>query len=115
MRELVENEKMASYAIIKTGGKQYRAEPGVQLTLEKLPGERGEEISFDEVLFVGGDNAVIGTPTVAGASVKGTIVEQTRDKKVLIHKHKRRKNHRKTIGHRQSITRVRIESIEAGA
>ncbi|MBP46611.1 MAG: 50S ribosomal protein L21 [Myxococcales bacterium] len=103
---------MADYAIIRTGGKQYSAEPGVQLTIEKLEGGRGETVTFEDVLLVrNGDDIHIGTPVVANATVKGTITEQTRDKKVLIHKHKRRKKYRKTQGHRQYITRVRIDEI----
>ncbi|MFZ4577607.1 MAG: 50S ribosomal protein L21 [Myxococcota bacterium] len=104
---------MATYAIIQTGGKQYRAEVGTQLTVEKLEGERGAEVVFDRVLLLSGDNGVqVGVPTVDGARVVGTVVEQTRDKKVLIHKYRRRKNSRKTMGHRQSITRVRISAVE---
>ena len=103
---------MANYAIIRTGGKQYRAEAGAQLTIEKLAGVRGDSVTFDEVLLVrDGENVHIGTPVVANATVKATITEQTRDKKVLIHKHKRRKKYRKTQGHRQYITRVRIDEI----
>lgn len=103
-----------AYAIIKTGGKQYRAEPGHQLTIEKLPEDTGAEIVFSDVLLVSTDAGVrVGTPIVAGAVVRGTIVEQTRDNKILVHKYRRRKNSRKTIGHRQYITRVRITAIEA--
>ena len=105
---------MANYAIIRTGGKQYRAEPGAQLTIEKIEGERGGSVSFEDVLFVRGEDTIqIGAPLLAGVLVKATIVEQTRDKKVLIHKHKKRKKYRKTQGHRQWITRVRIEEIVA--
>lgn len=105
---------MASYAIFKTGGKQYRAAPGQQITIEKVEGDRGGEVVFDQVLLVGGDNGVqVGTPIVAGAKVRATVVEQTRDNKVLIHKYRRRKNSRKTMGHRQSITRVRVTAIDA--
>lgn len=104
---------MSIYAIIRTGGKQYRAEPGAQLTIEKLEADCGAEVLFEDVLLVGGDGAtLIGTPMVQGARVKATVVEQTRDTKVLIHKYRKRKNSRKTQGHRQSITRVRIQAIE---
>lgn len=106
---------MANYAIIKTGGKQYRATPGQQLTIEKTGGERGSEIRFDQVLLARIDgNLSIGTPTVADAAVVGTVVQQTRDKKVLIHKHKKRKKYRVTRGHRQYITRVLIDTIQLG-
>ncbi len=106
---------MATYAIIKTGGKQYRAEAGAQLTIEKLEGERGSEVIFDQVLMVAieGGDVQVGVPTLTGVTVRGTIVEQTRDNKVLIHKYRKRKNSRKTMGHRQYITRVRISAIEA--
>ncbi|MEY3013295.1 MAG: hypothetical protein RIT45_2030 [Pseudomonadota bacterium] len=105
---------MATYAIIQCGGKQYRADPGAQLTVDRLPGERGESIVFDRVLFVRDGEAVrIGAPVVEGVSVKGTIVEQRRDKKIRIFKYRRRKKSRRTIGHRQPITRVRIDEILA--
>lgn len=105
---------MATYAIIKTGGKQYRAEAGTQLCVEKLEGERGSQVVFGEVLLLSNDAGVqVGAPTVAGARVIGTVVEQTRDNKVLIHHYRRRKNSRKTIGHRQWITRVVVNAIEA--
>ncbi len=104
---------MVTYAIIKTGGKQYRAEAGTLLTIEKLEGERGAEVVFDEVLLVGGDAGIqVGVPHVAGARVTGIVVEQTRDNKVLIHHYRRRKNSRKTMGHRQWITRVRISGVQ---
>ena len=105
---------MATYAIIKTGGKQYRAEAGVQLTIEKLDAVRGAEVVFEDVLLVvsEGGGVQVGVPNVPGARVLATVVEQTRDNKVLIHKYRRRKNSRKTMGHRQWITRVRISSVE---
>ena len=106
---------MAQYAIIRTGGKQYRAQPGDQLTIERLDGDAGTRLSFDEVLLLrDGDRIEVGQPVVAGARVLATVVQQTRDKKVLIHKHKKRKKYRVTRGHRQYITRVRIDSIESG-
>jgi large subunit ribosomal protein L21 len=105
---------MANYAIIKTGGKQYRADPGAVLTVEKLPAPVGAVVEFDQVLFVrNGDDISVGAPKVEGATVRGTIVEQDRDKKILIHKHKKRKKYRKTQGHRQWITRVRVDEIVA--
>ncbi|MBM4346086.1 MAG: 50S ribosomal protein L21 [Deltaproteobacteria bacterium] len=105
---------MANYAVILTGGKQYRVSVGQQVTVEKLEANRGDEVSFDQVLLVARDGQVaVGAPTVAGARVVGQVVEQTRDNKVIVHNYRRRKNSRKTIGHRQPITRVRIASIEA--
>lgn len=104
---------MSSYAIIRTGGKQYRVAAGDQVTVEKLDGETGSEVVFSDVLLLAADGQVrVGTPTVAGARVVGTVVQQCRDKKVLVHKYRRRKNSRKTIGHRQYITRVRIATID---
>jgi len=105
---------MANYAIIKTGGKQYRADPGVVLTVEKLNAPVGAAVEFDQVLFVrNGDDVSVGAPWLEGAAVRGTIVEQGRDQKILIHKHKKRKKYRKTQGHRQWITRVRVDEIVA--
>ncbi len=105
---------MANYAIIKTGGKQYRADPGAVLTIEKLPEAVGAQVEFDQVLFVrNGDDISVGAPKVEGAAVRCTVLEQGRDKKILIHKHKKRKKYRKTQGHRQWITRVRVDEIVA--
>lgn len=104
---------MSTYAIIKTGGKQYRVEAGQQVTIEKLPQETGSQVVFDQVLLLSADGSVrVGQPVVTGATVTGTVLEQTRDNKILVHKYRRRKNSRKTIGHRQSITRVRIQAIQ---
>lgn len=102
------------YAVIKTGGKQYRVEEGDTLALERLEGDTGAQVSFDEVLLVGADNATtIGRPLVQGATVKATIVEQGRAKKVIIFKFRRRKNYKRKKGHRQYFTRVRIDAIAA--
>jgi len=103
------------YAVIRTGGKQYRVEEGDVVKIEKIDGERGSELTFDDVLLVGSDDATqVGTPNVAGASVSGTIVEQDRDKKIVVFKFRRRKNYIRKQGHRQSYTRVRINGIAAG-
>lgn len=102
------------YAVIQTGGKQYRVSPGDLVHVEKLSGEVGEQITFEEVLFLGEEsNSRIGEPLVEGASVTGTIVDQTRADKVLVLKFKRRKMYRRKMGHRQSVTAVRIEEIKA--
>ena len=100
-----------AYAVIRTGGKQYRVEPGQLVRVEKLDGDVGAAIEFTEVLLAGGDAIRIGTPLVEGVSVRGEIVEQSRDKKVLIFKKKRRKNYRRRRGHRQCLTAVRITEI----
>jgi large subunit ribosomal protein L21 len=100
-----------AYAVIRTGGKQYRVEPGQLIRVEKLTGEVGSTIEFTEVLLAGGDAIRIGTPLVEGARVRGEIVGHLRDKKVLIFKKKRRKNYRRRRGHRQSLTTVRVTEI----
>jgi large subunit ribosomal protein L21 len=103
------------YAVIRTGGKQYRVEEGDVVKIEKIDGDRGSELTFDDVLLVGNDDEThVGMPTVAGASVSGTIVEQDRDKKIVVFKFRRRKNYIRKQGHRQSYTRVRISGIAAG-
>jgi large subunit ribosomal protein L21 len=100
------------YAVIKTGGKQYRVAANDVISIEKLPGEAGERVMFDEVLLVGnGDDSSIGNPVVGGASVAGEVVEQTRGRKIIVFKKKRRKNYRRTKGHRQHLTLVRITEI----
>jgi len=102
------------YAVIKTGGKQYRVEQGDTLALERLDGETGAQLTFDEVLLVGSDtDTTIGRPLVQGASVKATIVEQGRAKKIIVFKFRRRKNYKRKKGHRQYFTRVRIDAIAA--
>jgi large subunit ribosomal protein L21 len=100
-----------AFAVIRTGGKQYRVEPGAVIRVEKLPGDVGAAVEFGEVLLAGGDTIRIGTPLVEGVKVRGEIVAQGRDRKVLIFKKKRRKNYRRRRGHRQSITTVRVTEI----
>ena len=100
------------YAVIQTGGKQYRVKSGEQVKVELLAAEVGAAVSFDHVLMVGeGDAARIGAPFVAGAKVKATVVAQGRGEKVRIFKLRRRKHYAKTQGHRQSFTEVRIDEI----
>lgn len=102
------------YAIVKTGGKQYRVQSGDELNIELLNAEEGSEITFDQVLMIGGgEEVVVGKPLVAGASVKATVLNHGRDRKVIIFKHRRRKGYRKKQGHRQSFTRVRIGDIQS--
>jgi large subunit ribosomal protein L21 len=101
------------YAVIKTGGKQYKVAEGEFLKVEKLEGEVGDSIEFAEVLMVGGEKTIIGAPVVAGAQVTAKVAQQGRDKKVLVFKSKRRKNSRKLIGHRQYHTVLKIEKISA--
>ena len=100
------------YAVIKTGGKQYRVEQGDLLRIEKLDGERGNQVTFDEVLLVDdGDSTHVGAPRLDGASVTGTIVEQGLGKKVIVFKFRRRKNYKRLRGHRQAYTQIRIDGI----
>lgn len=99
------------YAVIRTGGKQYRVEEGTTLAIERLSGDVGSEVTFDEVLLIGGETPTIGQPLVKDAQVKATVVEQGRAKKITVFKFRRRKNYKVKQGHRQNFTRVRIVSI----
>jgi large subunit ribosomal protein L21 len=101
------------YAVVKTGGKQYKVSEGDLLKIEKLEGAVGDTVELGEVLLVGGETVKIGTPLVPSASVIGKIVEQGKDKKILVFKSKRRKNSRKLNGHRQPRTILKIEKINA--
>ena len=102
------------FAVIKTGGKQYRVAAEDVITVAKLPAEPGETVTFDTVLMVSGDDGPqVGTPTVAGVAVSGEVVEQTRGAKVIAFKKRRRQNSRRKRGHRQDLTVVRITSIGA--
>ena len=102
------------YAVIKTGGKQYKVTEGASLKVEKLEGEPGAAVLLDEVLFIGGNGTPrIGTPVVEGVKVEAEIVRQARDRKVLVYKKKRRKGYEKKIGHRQQYTELKITKINA--
>ncbi len=101
------------YAVIKTGGKQYRVSQGDTLRVEKLPGDVGAKVEFDEVLLVGGEKVVVGKPTVAGAKVVASIVAQDRAKKIIVFKMRRRKNYRRKNGHRQPYTELKITAVTA--
>lgn len=101
------------YAIIKTGGKQYKVAEGDVIFVEKLEGEEGAEIVFDQVLTVVGDSVTVGQPLVAGAKVTGKVVAQGKAKKILVFKYKAKANYRRRQGHRQPYTKVSIEKIEA--
>jgi len=100
------------YAIFENGSHQYRVSEGDLVTVDRFPGEHGEDLTFDKVLLLAGpDGATIGTPMVAGATVIGRIVRQFRDKKIIIQKFRRRKNMRRKRGHRQYFTTIQIKSI----
>lgn len=101
------------YAVIHTGGKQYRVSEGDRLRVEKLAGDIGSTIEFGEVLMIGGDKVAVGKPFVSGAKVKAEIVLQDRDKKIIVFKFRRRKNYRRKNGHRQPFTELRITGVSA--
>jgi len=101
------------YAVLKTGGKQYRVQSGESVRVESLPADVGAAVSFDEVLMVGeGESVRVGTPFVAGAKVNATVVAHGRGEKVRIFKMRRRKHFQKSQGHRQGYTEVRIDDIQ---
>lgn len=101
-----------AYAVIRTGGKQYRVAPGDLVRVERLAADVGSDVRFDQVLLASDDAGVrVGRPTVEGATVLGTVVGQTRDRKILVYKKKRRKNYRRRRGHRQYLTTVRVTAI----
>jgi large subunit ribosomal protein L21 len=101
------------YAIIETGGKQIKVEEGQAVYIEKLNAGEGETVTFDKVLFVGGDNVKVGSPLVEGASVTAKVKKQGRSKKLVVFKYKPKKNYHKKQGHRQPFTQVVIEKINA--
>ena len=102
------------YAVIKTGGQQFRVAKGDKLQVQKLEVEAGKSITLDEVMMINdGKSAKVGTPSVKGAKVTAKIVEQTRDDKVVIFKKKRRQNYRRTKGHKQPLTVIEITDIKA--
>ncbi len=101
------------YAVIKTGGKQYRVSEGDVIRVEKLEGDVGSDLELDEVLMLGGEKVAIGKPVVAGAKVSAKIMSQGKAKKVIVFKMKRRKGYRRKRGHRQPYTELRITGVSA--
>jgi large subunit ribosomal protein L21 len=101
------------YAIIATGGKQYRVEEGDTIRVEKLGVSAGDSYTFDKVLVVGGENTVIGNTTVSGATVSASVVGDVKAKKVIVYKYKRKSGYHKKNGHRQQYTELKIEKINA--
>ena len=100
------------FAVVKTGGKQFKVAPNDVIKVEKLPADAGAEVTLDQVLMVGdGDKVTVGAPTVAGATVTATVLEQTRGKKIIVFKKRRRQDSRVTKGHRQAFTVLRIGAI----
>lgn len=110
-RVYIESEVLFVFAIIKTGGKQYKVQEGDIIFVEKLDAEEGATVEFGEVLAVSGESFVAGTPTVAGAKVTAKVLKNGKGKKIYILKYKSKKNEKKKIGHRQPYTKVQIESI----
>lgn len=104
---------MSTYAIIKTGGKQIKVEAGQTVYVEKLDIEEGKEVTFDQVVLLGGGKTVVGTPLVSGASVVGTVDKQGKQKKVVTYKYKPKKGSHRKQGHRQPYTKVTIKAINA--
>jgi len=101
------------YAVLETGGKQYRVSPGDTLEIERLPVEAGQSLTFDRVLLVNQEGKVaVGTPTVGGAAVLADVVEHKRGEKLIVWKLKRRKGYRRKAGHRQELTVVRVKEIK---
>ena len=103
------------YAVIRTGGKQYRVSPGELLRVESLPGDKGSDITFSEVLLTAAEGAIqVGTPLVSGVTVSARIVDHGKEKKIIVFKKKRRKNYSRKHGHRQHFTAVQIKTIDMG-
>ncbi len=101
------------YAVIRSGGKQHRVAPGDTVKVEKLPGAVGDTVELDQILMVSGEDAVsVGAPLVPGATVKATVVAQDRHRKIIVFKKKRKKQYRRTRGHRQAFTEVRVDEIK---
>ncbi|HIU02884.1 MAG TPA: 50S ribosomal protein L21 [Candidatus Onthocola gallistercoris] len=101
------------YAIIATGGKQYKVSEGDVIYVEKLGAEAGQSVVFDQVLVVGGDEMKIGHPTVEGANVSATVMDNVKGKKVIVYRYKRKTGYHKKNGHRQAYTKVKIDAINA--
>lgn len=101
------------YAIVETGGKQFKVAQGDTIVVEKLNAEVGDQVTLDKVYLIGGDEVKVGAPTIAGASVVAKVVEHGRAKKIIVFKYKSKKNYHKKQGHRQAFTKLVVESIQA--
>ncbi len=99
------------YAVIETGGKQYKVEEGDTIFVEKIDAEEGDKVNFEKVLFISKEEPIVGVPYVDGAMVEGTVLEQGKAKKVVVFKYKAKKNYKKKQGHRQPYTKVKIDKI----
>jgi large subunit ribosomal protein L21 len=110
-----QTQESSMYAVVSTGGKQYRVEAGTELVVERVPGDAGSTITFDRILLVGDGEAVtVGTPVVEGAMVSGTVLGEALGPKLIVFKFKQKATYRRKNGHRQHMTRVRIDEITAG-
>lgn len=101
------------YAVVTAGSRQFKVQEGETLVLDRLPGNAGETFTFTKVLMIGGEKTVLGAPLVAGATVEATIKSHSLDDKIMIFKYKRRKNYKRSFGHRQPITTLEIKKIKA--
>lgn len=101
------------YAVIATGGKQYKVSEGDIIYVEKLDAEAGSEVTFDQVLAVGGEKMTVGNPLVDSATVSGKVVDQVKGKKIIVYHYKRKSGYHKKNGHRQAYTKVQIDKINA--
>lgn len=104
------------YAVIKTGGKQYKVSAGDKLSIEKLTAEKGSKVVFDDVLLIGdGEKLITGAPTIQGSSVHAEVLDQYKDDKIIVFKKKRRQNYRRKNGHRQNLTKIEIKEVKTTA
>jgi len=104
------------YAVVDNGGKQYRVEPGRTLVVDRIDAEAGATVTFDRVLLIGdGDVVTVGTPTVSGASVRGTVLEHGRGPKIIVFRFRPKAHYRRRTGHRSELTRVRVDEIATAA
>jgi large subunit ribosomal protein L21 len=113
-RDWIEEVKLIMYAVIETGGKQYKVQEGDVITIEKLKASVGDKVVFDKVLLMSdGENVKVGTPVIKEAKVYGSVIENGKGKKIIIFKYKAKKDYRKKQGHRQPYTMVKIESLSS--
>jgi large subunit ribosomal protein L21 len=104
------------YAVIKTGGKQYKVSAGDKISIEKLTAEKGSKVVFDDVLLIGdGERLITGSPTIKGSSVHAEVLDQFKDDKIIVFKKKRRQNYRRKNGHRQNLTKIEIKEVKITA
>lgn len=108
---IIESEVLFVFAVVQIGGKQYKVQEGDIIFVEKLPGEEGDTLTFNDVLAISGENITVGAPTVPGASVSANIVKHGKDKKIYVMTYKSKKNEKRKLGHRQPYTKIQIQTI----